>query len=463
MSGSDQVSAAVDRRFEVSSRSVFAIAVPMTLAYATVPLLGITDTAVVGRLGDPEPLGGLAIGAVVFDLVFGAFNFIRASTTGFVAQAMGRGDPAEEEAAAWRGTATGVALGLAVAVLGPLIATLGVAFMGVGGATAEAARTYIVIRALGAPFSLANYALLGYVLGRGEARLALALTTLLNGTNIALSVTLGLWVGWGVAGVATATVIGEAATACLTAALLARRFAHAEARPGLARILDRAALGRLFAVNGDIFVRSFCLIGTFALFTRLGAGQGAIVLAANAVLMNLFLLSAYILDGLATAAEQQAGRALGARWRAGFEASVRLSTLWALALTAGIFVAFASLGGWIIDVMTTAPGVREAARDYLLWAAATAPLGVLAFIMDGVFIGATWSRDMRNTMLVSVLVFAVAALALVPPLGNHGLWIALNAFLLARGGLLRRRLGPRIEATFGDARPTGDERAHGLL
>ena len=439
---------APDRRFEVSSASVFAIAVPMTLAYATVPLLGIVDTAVVGRLGDPAPLGGLAVGAVVFDLVFGALNFLRASTTGFVAQALGRGDEAEQEAATWRGAGLGAAIGILVALTGPLIAALGVAFMGIEGATAEAARTYIAIRAIGAPFSLANYALMGYVLGRGEARLALVLTTLLNGLNIALSIALGLGLGWGVAGVATATVVGEALVTSLTALILWRRFTRNAVRPGRARVLDRAALRRMFAVNGDIFVRSFCLIGTFALFTRFGAQQGPLVLAANAILMNLFLLSAYILDGLATAAEQLAGRALGANWREGFDRAVRLSFLWGLALTTPVFLAFALGGGIAIDLMTTTEAVREVARRYVIWAALTAPVGVLAFIMDGVFIGATWSRAMRNSMLLSVAVFAILALALRGPLGNHGLWIALNGFLLARGAILRAMLPARAAASF---------------
>ena len=440
-----------DRRFEVSSRTVFAIAVPMTLAYATVPLLGITDTAVVGRFGDAALLAGLAVGAVVFDLVFGTLNFIRASTTGFVAQAFGRGDEVEQQAALWRGALIGVAIGVLVALLGPVIARLGVWAMGIEGAAAEAARSYVVIRALGAPFSLANYALLGYVLGRGEARLALALTTLLNGTNIALSIALGLGLGWGVTGVATATVIGEVLVVSVTVALLAARFRSAPARPSRERVLDRAALGRLFAVNGDIFIRSFCLIGTFAVFTRLGAGQGETVLAANAILMNLFLLSAYILDGIATAAEQMVGRALGARWREGFERAVRLGVIWGLILTTPIFLAFSLGGGAAIDLMTTEPNVRETARSYVVWAAATAPLGVLAFVMDGVFIGATWSREMRNTMLASVGVFLLLAWIGLALAGNHGLWLALNAFLVSRGVLLWGRMKARAPREFSGA------------
>ena len=448
-SASADIPALDERGFAVTSRSVMAIAIPMTIAHATTPLLGIVDTAVVGRLGGAAPLAGLAVGAVVFDLVFGTLNFIRAGTTGFVAQAFGRGDAPEEEAVFWRGAGLGLAIGILVAILGVPLGLLGAWGMGIAGETAEAARSYVAIRALGAPFSLANYAVLGYVLGRGEAGLGLALQVLLNGTNIVLSITLGLWMGWGIAGVALATVIGEAMATTVGLLILARRFRGHAGRPSWMRVVDRAAVSRLLVVNGDIMIRSFCLIGAFALFARLGAEQGPLTLAANAVLMNLFFLSAYLLDGLATAAEQLAGRAVGAGHRPAFDRSVRLSVLWGFALTGLIFLAYALGGEALIALMTTDAEVRGQAGRFVLWAALTAPAGVLAFQMDGVFIGATWSRTMRNMMLVSLALFAVAAFALMPPLGNHGLWLAMELFLLARGLLLWWRMGSLADRTFG--------------
>ena len=438
-----------ERPFAVTSASVMAIAIPMTLAHATTPLLGIVDTSVVGRLGAAAPLAGLAVGAVVFDLVFGTLNFIRAGTTGFVAQAFGRGDGAEEEATFWRGAGLGLGIGIAVALLGLPLGLLGAWAMGLGGEAANAATLYVAIRALGAPFSLANYAILGTVLGRGEAGLGLALQILLNGTNIVLSIALGLGLGWGIAGVAIATITGEAIATTVGLLILVRRFRRGDDRPSWTRVIDRAAVSRLLVVNGDIMIRSFCLIGAFALFARLGASQGEVTLAANAILMNLFLLSAYLLDGLATAAEQLAGRAVGARHRPAFDRSVRLSVLWGFALTLLIFVAYAAFAPVLIDLMTTVETVRETAYRFALWAALTAPAGVLAFQMDGVFIGATWSSDMRNMMLVSLAVFVVAAFALMPPFGNHGLWAALNVFLLARGLLLWSRMGGLADRTFG--------------
>ena len=415
----------------------------MTLAYVSVPLLGIVDTTVVGRLGDPLPLAGLAAGAVVFDLVYGALNFIRAGTTGFVAQAFGREDRAGEEAVFWRGAAIGVGIGLVVALLSPLIAWLGVRGMGVDGPVADALATYVTIRALGSPFSLLNYAILGYVLGRGESGLALGLTTLLNGANIALSIALGLGLGWGVTGVAWATVIGEVIATLAGLIILWRRFSASSERPNLSRIRDPEAVRRLVSLNGDIFIRSLCLIGAFALFARFGAASGPIVLASNAILMNLFLLSAYVLDGLATAAEQLAGRAVGARWPTAFDRAVSLSLRWSFALTGVMFVVFLAFGPALIDLMTTAPELRDYARTFLVYAALTGPVGALAFVMDGVFIGATWSRDMRDTMLASLALFIGSALLLRAILDNHGLWLALLIFLAARGGLLWSRLKVR--------------------
>jgi MATE family multidrug resistance protein len=197
------------RAFEVTNRMVFAIAVPMTLAFLTTPLLGLVDTAVVGRLGDAALLGGLAIAAILFDLVFTTFNFLRSATTGLVAQAMGRGDPVEEQAVFWRSLMISVAAGVLIIAATPLLLAAGLAFMGAQGEVAAAASTYLVIRALSAPAALANYAILGYVLGRGMGGTGLLLQSVINGTNIILSIWFGLGLDYGLEGVALATVIAE--------------------------------------------------------------------------------------------------------------------------------------------------------------------------------------------------------------------------------------------------------------
>lgn len=444
----DRHNPSVERRFTVSHRMVLAIAVPMMIAYLTTPLIGVVDTAVVGQYGDAALIGGLAAGAIVFDLVFATFNFLRSGTTGLVAQAMGRGDAIEEQAVFWRALALAVFAGVVLALLAPVFILAGVWFLDAEPRVDEAMATYIGIRILAAPFALANYAILGYVLGRGEAGLGLGLQVVLNGTNVALSILFGLEFGWQIAGVAWGTVCGEVVATLVGIAILYPRFRR-NPRPSLKRIGAVDAILRMLALNRDIMIRSFALLAAFALFARQGAQFGTTTLAANAVLMNFFLVGGYFLDGFATAAEQLAGRAIGARDRTAFSRAVLLSTGWGFGLAIVTTLLFLFLGGHFVALVTTAADVRTEAQAYLAWAAFTAVSGVLAFAMDGVFIGATWSRDMRNMMLASFAVFWVALAILSARFGNHGLWAALHVFLLVRGFSLLAIVPARTRSTFG--------------
>lgn len=431
------------RDFAVTHRTVLAIAVPMTLAYLTTPLLGIANIAVVGQLGDAALLGGLAAGAIIFDVVFSTFSFLRSGTTGLVAQAFGRDDAEEERLTLLRAMALAIGIGAVIALFASLISRGGQAFMGADPAVSAAMDEYVRIRCLGAPFSMMNYALLGYVLGRGEGTLALLLQLVLNVVNIVLSILLGLWLGWGVAGVAWGAVAGEFVGLAVGLAIVLPRF-RAGPAVEMARLLDPASLRAMLALNRDIMIRSFALLAAYALFTRQGAQLGAVALAANAVLMNFFMVASFFLDGIAAAAEQLAGRAVGAGSKTSFRRAVRLTAIWGFGMAATAAAVCLVFGGHLIALITTAQPVRDFAATYLPWAAATALTGVLAFQMDGVFIGAAWSRDMRNIMLVSLALFVAALLALPLLIGNHGLWVALNLFLLARGlgmlGVLPRRV-----------------------
>jgi MATE family multidrug resistance protein len=443
----DQTSYPAVRPFSVTHRSVLAIAVPMTLAYLTTPLLGLVDTAVIGQFGDAALLGGLAAGTLIFDVVFTTFNFIRAGTTGLVAQAFGRGDEAEEQAVFWRACLLAAGIGILLALFAPLFSFVGQWFLAAEPRVNEALDTYVRVRLLGAPFALINYAILGYVLGRGEGGLALLLQLVLNGINIVLSIVFGLKLGWGVAGVAWGTVAGELVAVLLGLAIILRRFGRAP-RLSRDRILDASAFWRMIALNRDIMVRSFTLLAAFALFARQGAQFGTVTLAANAVLMNFFLTAAFFLDGFAAAAEQLAGRAVGARDEAAFRRAVVLCSVWGF-LLAGLSTAILLMfGDPLIAFITTAENVRAAAIAYLPWAAFTAVTAVLAFQMDGVFIGAVWSRDLRNMMLASFLVFAAALLVLAPAFGNDGLWAALHIFLLFRGLSLLVTLRFKLRTAF---------------
>ena len=438
------------RAFDVTHRSVLAIAWPTTLAYLSTPLLGLIDTGVVGRLGDPALLGGLAVGAILFDIIFTTFNFLRSSTTGLVAQALGAGHEDEQRVVLIRSLLISAVMGIAVLLLAPFISSVGLWAMDVPDAVEKATLAYFSIRVLAAPLTLINYSILGWMLGLGQARLGLALQFVLNGSNIGLSILLGLVWGWGIEGVAWATVIAEGLAACVGLSIAWLRLSGL-GKVDWTAVFERMALIRLFGVNRDIMIRSFCLLFAFAFFTSQGANFGEVTLAANAVLMNFFLIAGYFLDGFATAAEQLAGKAVGARYRPAFDSAVRLTLIWGFALAILASLVFWFGGPLVIDLLTTNQEVRSVARDYLLWAALTALVGVVAFQMDGVYIGATWSADMRNMMLLSLVAFLLTWFVATPAWHNHGLWLALEVFLGVRGISLYARLPRRAQETFSPA------------
>lgn len=433
------------RASAVTMRHVLAIAVPMTLAYAATPLIGIVDIAVIGQLGSAVTLGAVALGAVLFDVFGAALNFLRMGTTGLVAQAMGAGDREAEALTLWRALAIALCAGFATVALQGSIGSLFLWAMGASAAVDEATRTYFAVRVWGMPLMLANYAVLGWLLGLARAGPALALQLVLSVTNIVLSVALVLGLGWGVAGVAAASVAAEAVTLAAGALVVAR---SGLALPRLARVLEARGLKRMLTVNGDILIRSTLLIATFSLFTAVGARLGEVTLAANAVLMNLFLFSSYALDGLAAAAEQLGGRAVGAREREGFARTVRLTTGAGILIAAGLSLLWLVAGPGLIALMTTAEDVRAVAGRYLVWAALTPLAGALAFIMDGLFIGATWTGPMRNMMAASSALFVLLWWLLTPAWGNDGLWLAFLAYLGARGLTLWAMLPALGRRTF---------------
>lgn len=428
---------------EVTHRRILALALPMTLANVTTPLLGLVGTAAVGRLGDAALLGALALGAVIFDYLFWTFGALRMATAGLTAQATGAGDRREIDRTLARALAAALAIGLAmVALQGPLAAAAFRLF-GASPAVTAALADYFAVRIWCAPFTLANYAILGSTLGRGRTDLGLGLQVAINAVNVCLTLLFVLGLGRGVAGAALATVLAEVAGTILGLGVL-RRLGSRPWRVPVREIVERAGLTRMLAVNGDVMVRTLALITALALFSGLGARAGDVTLAANAVLQNLFLVGSFFLDGFATAAEVLCGQALGARDEGAFRGAVRLSLGWCLGFALAVSSLFLAIGGPFIDAITTAPEVQAFARDYLVYAALTPLAAAAAFAFDGVYIGATWTRAMRNLMLAALAVDA-AVLVLTRDLGNAGLWLAMLAFLAARG-LGQALLYPRLAA-----------------
>ena len=435
------------RPFSVTHRGVLAIAVPMTLAYLTTPVVGVTDMAVIGRLGDAAVLGAVALGAVLFNFIGTTFNFLRMGTTGLTAQAFGDGDEEAQRATLVRALILAGGLGGAAVLLQAPILAVFLELMGASADVNAATGAYFRVRVLGVPLQLANYAILGWLLGLGQAGRGLVLQLILGITNVVLSIVFVLVLGFGVEGVAAASVLAE--FAALVSGIVVVRLTIGKVRlPAWGVVMQRRGFVRMLAVNRDIMIRSLVLISTFTFFAAQGARSGDVILAANALLMNFFLVGSFFLDGLATAAEQLSGRAVGANYRPAFDRALRLTIGWGFVVAACLSLLFYAGGGALIDLMTTADGVREAARVYLVWAALTPLVGALAFQMDGVFIGATWSDDMRNMMLVSFAAFLLVWWFAAEPLGNHGLWLALLVFLGLRGLTLLWRCRGRIPGAF---------------
>jgi MATE family multidrug resistance protein len=429
----------------VTHRRVLRIALPIVLSNATIPILGAVDTGVVGQMGLAAPIGAVGIGAVILATLYWVFGFLRMGTSGLVAQAHGAGDRVEVSALLSRSLLVGAAAGLALILLqAPLIA----AAFAVAPASAEVealARTYLSIRIWGAPATIALYAVTGWLIALERTRGVLLLQLWMNGLNIALDLWFVLGLGWGVPGVAAATLIAEWTGLALGLWLCRDAFAAPGWRDR-ARVFDRARLSRMLSVNGDIMIRSVALQVSFTSFLFLGARFGDVTLAANQVALQFLEITAYALDGFAFAAESLVGQAVGARSAPAVRRAAIVTSQWGIAGALVLSAAFWLGGPALIDLMTTAPEVRAEARLYLGWAATAPLIGIAAWMLDGIFIGATRTRDMRNLMLLSACVYAAALAVLVPAAGNHGLWAALMVLNATRGLTMALRY-PALERT----------------
>lgn len=414
------------------NRRVWQLAGPIILSNITVPLLGAVDTAVVGHLPDPRFIGGVAIGALVFSFVYWGFGFLRMGTTGPTAQAWGGGDGAELRAILARGL---LLAGILAAVLLLLQAPIGaVAFTLLHGSAAVEgeAQVYYAIRIWGAPAALANYVLLGWFLGLQNARWPLALQVFANGLNIVLDLLFVLLLGWGVAGVAAATVIAEYSALGLGLVLALHRLRRLSGALAGRQVFDGGRIRRMLAVNRDIFVRTLLLILSFAWFTDRSASLGDVTLAANAVLMHLVTIAAYGLDGFAHAAEALVGDTVGRGDRDGLAGAVRAGLRWSVVIAAAFSMAYIAAGGTIIDLLTNLPEVRAAAREFLPWACLAPVVGVWCYLYDGIFLGATRTEELRNAMIVSATGYVLLVAVLMREFENHGLWAALLSFFVLR-------------------------------
>ncbi len=427
----------------ITHRRVLNIALPIVLSNATVPILGAVDTGVVGQMGLAAPIGAVGIGAIILSAFYWVFGFLRMGTVGLTAQAAGNDDDAEVAALLTRGLLIGLGAGIAVIVLQGLLFWAAFAVSPASDEVEGLARQYMAIRVWSAPASISMYAITGWLIAQERTRAVLVIQLWMNGLNIGLDLWFVLGLDWGVEGVAFATFLAEWSGAAVGLWFCRAAFAGPHWRNWV-QVFDRIRWVRMVKLNTDILIRSLLLEAMFVSFMFMGADMGDVTLAANQVLMQFLMITAYGLDGFAFAAEALVGRAVGARQRATLRRGALLTSGWAGAVSLLLMLGFWALGPAIIDLMTTAPNVQAEARVYLPYMILVPLMGVGAFMLDGIFIGATRSRDMRNMMAVSFAVYVIAVLTLVPAFGNHGLWAAMLIAFVVRGLTLGLRY-PALE------------------
>ncbi|WP_341878539.1 MATE family efflux transporter (plasmid) [Aminobacter sp. P9b] len=423
------------------NRRMIMLAFPIILANLAQPVLSLVDTMVAGHLPGSWYLGGVALSGVLFNFLFWSFSFLRMATTGLVAQAWGADDAVLMRKHLLRALLVAATGGMIIVILQQPIIEIGLSLLGGSEAVYESAVAYSSARIWSAPAALGNFVLLGYLLGRQRVIVSLALQVALNVINLAATLTLVFVFDWGVAGIGAGTALAEW-IAFGAGLMIVRPFSAVGPLPWR-DILDGAALRQLFAVNRDIFLRSLFLLVCFGWFARSGAVEGDAILAANAVLLNLHGIMSYGLDGFAHATETLVGSVIGARRKDALYRVIKAAFIWS-GLVAALFSVCYWLGGpTIVSLLTNQQDVRLAAETFLPYVIALPLISVSSYMLDGVFIGAIRTRELRNSMFVSTVVFLVAAYALQHFWGNHGLWLAMIVLMLARTltlGLYLRRI-----------------------
>ena len=427
----------------LTHRRVLNVAIPIVISNATVPILGAVDTGVVGQMGLAAPIGAVGIGAIILTAIYWVFGFLRMGTAGLTAQALGARDQGEVCALLVRGLIIGFAGGLLLLIFQVPIFWAAFQLAPASSEVERLAHGYLQIRIWSGPAAIAVYGLTGWLVAHERTKAVLVLQLWMNGVNILLDLWFVLGLGWGVEGVAAATVIAEISGLGIGLWLVRDGF-QGQYWKNWAVVFDRVILKRLAIVNSDIIIRSVLLEICLVSFLFLGSAFDDTTLAANQVLIQFLFITAHGMDGFAFAAEALIGQALGAKDRGRLRRSVMLTSFWGAMVIVILTTAFVVFGGWLIDVMTKAPEVQVAARVYLVWMILAPFLGGPSWMLDGIFIGATRTKDMRNMMLVSFGVYWLSVWLLLEPFGNHGLWAALIIFFVARGVTLAVRY-PALE------------------
>lgn len=418
-------------------RAISRLAIPMMLSNLTIPLVSVVDSTVAGHLDSSAQLGAVAIGSSLYTLLVWASGFLRMGATGFAAQAYGRQDNAAVRSTLLQFSLLGVILALALVGLTLSFSKPLLRAMHAADDVMPLASDYLRWRALGLPAALLNYALVGWYVGMHRAKVSLGVLLVTNLVNAALNPVLVFGLDLGIRGIAWASIAGEWCGVAFGAALLPAALRAHPAHIPFSQLRELARWLPMLAVNRDIFIRTLALEAVFFTITLVGTRLGTAMVAANALLLNGLLLTANGLDGLAQAVEAMAGKAIGARNRDALRRALSVASLWS-AIGALVFaLAFAAGGRWFINLQTTLPDVRAAAHDYLPYLACLPLIAVWSYLLDGLFVGATRARDMRNAMLLATAGF-LASVAALHGLGNHGLWLSFMLFMVIRALSLLR-------------------------
>ncbi len=432
-----------------SHRDIVRLSLPLIASNLTVPLIGLVDTAVAGHLPQASVLAAVAAASAVSSVVLIGLNFLRMSTSGLTAQAHGAQDPGQTWLVFFRSAILALALAGILVLARYAIASVGISLIAPPGEVAALAKEYLHIRLLGAPLTLLSMVSMGFFIGVGRPKIALIMTIASNLVNVGLDLLLVPGLGWGVSGLAWATIGGELAAVLSALPFLVQRWRADTVILDTQALWNAPAWRKLLSGNADLWIRTLCLTGSFAVFARQAAQLGETALAANAVLLQLQALMSYGLDGFANAAEVLVGQALGARDGPRTKRAIRLAMQWSLGL-ALLFSALFALGGHpIVALMTDLPEIRLATASLMPWMVLSPLISVWAFTYDGIFIGGTWTRSMRNSVAAAAVTFCVAVWALQGPFGQHGLWAAFLMFFAVRGIWLAVALRGKVDAAVG--------------
>ncbi len=415
------------------NRDMWRIAAPMILSNVSVPLLGMVDTGVTGHLESPVYLGAVAVGAMVFSFLYTGVNFLRMGTTGIAAQSFGADDNDGLRVSLGQALIVALLIALALIALQRPLGALAMHLLGPDAETRAFALEYFSIRIWSAPGTLANFALIGWFIGLQNARIPLLIFLTINITNIVLDLLFVLVLGMKVDGVALASVFAEYSGLLVGGAFAVSSLRRRQGHWPIARLVNLSAYKAFFSVNANLFIRTMALMFTLGFVTAQGARLGGLILAANAVLMNFQNLTAFGLDGLAHAAEALVGKAVGQKRRDMLIEAVRLTLRWSLIFSVGFTLVYLVAGRTIISVLTDLPEVRETAIRYLPWMIASPLVSVWCFLYDGVYVGATRAKEMRDIMFLSTFLVFLPAWYFLQPLGNDGLWLAFLLFMAGRG------------------------------